>query len=472
MVAKRPLPQHDSSSEQEKERENSQASQNRRRQRGLQRLQSLARTVSPPCSAKKVSRANDDLPHTKSVSAAIEAGEQTITDHVAFYSNHLLSALSSRSWPDPTSPRLNHSNWIDLYTRNAGSLKGSHFVVHQHDHPIAGTHYDLRLQCNPTSSISFAIMYGLPGDPNSRRLNRNATETRVHCLWNHLIETASHATGSMLIWDTGRYEVLPYSVEQGDGETTDGGEDSDEAVAVAGSGKKLQTEQEKLRQAFQRRKVKLRLHGTRLPGGYTLSLRLNKENDRVEQPRKPARRRRRKVIPPSAANDPSDSDSERPSSQDHPFKPPPLKRGLSSLSRLESPPQSPNRKKVDGYEAASTDAENENLAAVASDDEEEAIRAKNAYIGAVNDVGSIHQRKWFLSVDRISSGFTKQTCTSKAGFSEIQWTRRGTGGYERFVVGGREIERSVVTGRLAGDILKDEGVIGYVPRGLWRAINY
>jgi hypothetical protein len=26
-------------------------------------------------------------------------------------------------------------------------------------------------------------MYGLPGDPNSKRLNRNATETRIHCLW-------------------------------------------------------------------------------------------------------------------------------------------------------------------------------------------------------------------------------------------------------------------------------------------------
>jgi hypothetical protein len=26
-------------------------------------------------------------------------------------------------------------------------------------------------------------MYGLPGDPNSQRLNRNATETRIHCLW-------------------------------------------------------------------------------------------------------------------------------------------------------------------------------------------------------------------------------------------------------------------------------------------------
>jgi hypothetical protein len=31
--------------------------------------------------------------------------------------------------------------------------------------------------------VSWAIMYGLPGDPNSIRLNRNATETRIHCLW-------------------------------------------------------------------------------------------------------------------------------------------------------------------------------------------------------------------------------------------------------------------------------------------------
>jgi len=27
---------------------------------------------------------------------------------------------------------------------------------------------------------------------------------------NHLIETASPKTGSMIIWDTGEYEILPY----------------------------------------------------------------------------------------------------------------------------------------------------------------------------------------------------------------------------------------------------------------------
>lgn len=33
---------------------------------------------------------------------------------------------------------------------------------------------------------------------------------------NHLIETASVSTGSLLIWDTGEYEMLPYrdSIEQ------------------------------------------------------------------------------------------------------------------------------------------------------------------------------------------------------------------------------------------------------------------
>lgn len=57
-------------------------------------------------------------------------------------------------------------------------------MIHQHDHPIAGPHYDLRLQFSDTSSVSWSVMYGVPGDPNGgRRVNRNAIETRVHCLW-------------------------------------------------------------------------------------------------------------------------------------------------------------------------------------------------------------------------------------------------------------------------------------------------
>jgi hypothetical protein len=82
----------------------------------------------------------------------------------------------------PATPRLPIDKWIDLYRHNEDA-QGHHFVIHQHDHPVAGTHYDLRLQFSETSSVSWSIMYGLPGDPNSQRLNRNATETRVHCLW-------------------------------------------------------------------------------------------------------------------------------------------------------------------------------------------------------------------------------------------------------------------------------------------------
>lgn len=111
--------------------------------------------------------------------AAVEAGDVDLNDPVSFFSSNLLQMAH----PEVAGvPRIPHSDWLDLYQRNQNP-HGRHFVIHQHDHPVAGTHYDLRLQCNGTSSISWACMYGLPGDPNSRRLNRNATETRVHNLW-------------------------------------------------------------------------------------------------------------------------------------------------------------------------------------------------------------------------------------------------------------------------------------------------
>ena len=36
------------------------------------------------------------------------------------------------------------------------------------------------------------------------------TDWMLSLLKNHLIETASASTGSLIIWDTGEYEVLPY----------------------------------------------------------------------------------------------------------------------------------------------------------------------------------------------------------------------------------------------------------------------
>lgn len=111
--------------------------------------------------------------------AAIEAGEEKIENHLEVFSTRLHEAIRPRM---PSETRLAHSDWIDLYQRNQHP-HGRHFVIHQHDHPVSGPHYDLRLQFSESSSLSFALMYGLPGNPNSRKLNRNATETRVHNLW-------------------------------------------------------------------------------------------------------------------------------------------------------------------------------------------------------------------------------------------------------------------------------------------------
>jgi hypothetical protein len=125
-------------------------------------------------------KATAEIAHSASpATAAVESGSVDLEDPVSFFSTKLLQAVRPEL---PGVPRLSHERWLDIYHRNQHA-HGRHFVIHQHDHPVAGTHYDLRLQCNATSSISWACMYGLPGDPNSRRLNRNATETRVHNIW-------------------------------------------------------------------------------------------------------------------------------------------------------------------------------------------------------------------------------------------------------------------------------------------------
>lgn len=138
-------------------------------------ISSLKTSVSPPPKRKSVS-------HQESRElASIEAGEVEVTDHLGIFSTKL-SQYTRPSSISQSTPRLAINDYIDLYRRNSHPT-GRHFVIHQHDHPIAGPHYDLRLQFSETSSVSWSIMYGLPGDPNSEKLNRNATETRIHCLW-------------------------------------------------------------------------------------------------------------------------------------------------------------------------------------------------------------------------------------------------------------------------------------------------
>lgn len=359
----------------------------------------------------------------KSDSAAIEAGEVEIRDHLDYFYQH----LSKTSRP-ALGPRISFNAWRDLYQRNQHP-HGRHFVVHQHDHPVSGVHYDLRLQISATSSISFAVPYGLPGNPNSQRPNRMAIETRVHNLWNHLIESASHATGSLMIWDTGEYEVLPRPQKRQ--KTTDD-ELSDDEKPAETSGL---SQSDLLHEAFRSRHIHLRLHGSKLPRGYTIALRLPQSNHTAAQSKKPARKRRRqdpsKVMSKGSIATDSDSDS-----------------GTGPTSHVAIDPEA---------------GDDDLAAAIASEDDEDAtIRANNAYTGVTNSVGSVHQRHWFLTLDRTYSGFRKARSGSEAG--------RWVGDWDAFYVQGRDAERSVVTGRSADEVMADENVEKFVGRKMWRPI--
>lgn len=104
--------------------------------------------------------------------------------------------------------------------------------------------------------------------------------------------------------------------------------------------------------------------------------------------------------------------------------------------------------------------------------EDEQVRLTNAYPGATNSIGSIHRRRWFLSMDRQASGFS--ACIEKDGTKTWRKVNDDQGGAvskdEGFLVLGRDHERSIVTGRTASEVMHDEGVQGYVGRKGWRAV--
>ncbi|KAA8614496.1 LigD-N domain-containing protein [Pyrenophora tritici-repentis] len=195
--------------------------------------------------------------------------------------------------------------------------------------------------------MSFAIPKGLSGDPNSKSIGRLAIETQVHNYWNHLIESASTKTGSLLIWDTGTYSVLPRTKKKSrtpspqttDDEVTETDSDTDEI-----------------------RKVQHSKHAT-FDCGYTVILRLP-SNEITKRPtaRRKSRQKtsqRSSSVPPTIS---SDDDSE-----------------LSEQS--------------DQIQKAAQDVDTDT-------EEDTQTRANNAYPGSTNDIGSIHQRHWFLQLDR------------------------------------------------------------------------
>ncbi|KAK3945386.1 putative abc1 domain protein [Diplogelasinospora grovesii] len=383
-----------------------------------------------------------------STAAAIEAGEVKITDH----STHFSDLLSRAALPNV--PRLSVAAYKALYDSSINNEKGAHFVIHQHDHPVAGTHYDLRLQINGTSSASWAIMYGLPGNPNSVRLSRNATETRVHCLWNHLIESASAATGSLIIWDTGTYTVLPLLIRgrdpdpdntDDDDENDDGGETHDRSGM---------TEQQKLHTAFAARKIRLQLNGARLPKPYVINMRLTTEDDIAGRSKvlsaafKPPRSRRRRTRPSTAETSSDSSESE-------------------DAPELGTP--DPSHTEEDTAKLSAMERELREL-------EDEEVRRTNAYPGANNTIGSVHQRRWFVMLDRVGSGFRKTQKGGKTTWEpdpEVQKEKekeQGPRASYPFYVRGPDHERSIVTGRLAADVVRDEGVKDFKHRKGWRAV--
>ncbi|KAH7078901.1 DNA polymerase ligase-domain-containing protein [Paraphoma chrysanthemicola] len=404
---------------------------------------SLARDISPPRPLKRRKTSSASSPNitpepilsVEPTLAAVEAGKAKIDDHLAYFKNHLSKA--SRETTEGVA-RLSIDEFAALYHNNQHQY-GHHFVIHQHNHPKAGVHYDLRLQFSESSSMSFAVPKGLPGNPDSRSIGRMAIETRVHNYWNHLIESASDKTGSLLIWDTGTYEVLPrkhekrnkkgmpspQTTDEEDSESDPGDEDARTAIRTPSDEKH---ENEKLVEAFKSRYIRLRLHGTRLPHGYTIILRLP-SNEIIKRPT--ARRKRRQK--PSVTRQRSSVDSDNDSIDE-----------------------------VIQEEEVNDDLDTDT-------DEDTQTRATNAYPGSTNDIGSVHQRHWFMQLDRHNSGFVLDRADGGKG----RWIQGKDGnGFAAFLVRGRDHERSVVTGRLARDVESDEGVEGFVGRGGWIGIEH
>ena len=122
--------------------------------------------------------------------------------------------------------------------------------------------------------------------------------------------------------------------------------------------------------------------------------------------------------------------------------------------------------------------------------EDEQVRQTNAYPGASNTIGSVHQRRWYLSLDRPACGFLEKKRNgrstwelSREGSEDIgasdkahERTRSGASSQEGsrlafpFYVRGVDHETSAVTGRRAADILRDEGIQTFNRRKGWMPV--
>lgn len=197
--------------------------------------------------------------------------------------------------------------------------------------------------------------------------------------------------------------------------------------------------------------IRLRLHGTRLPKNYTVILRLPStyNNYASKQQSAPSglKNKRRRVDPDSLT-----------------IKPKPAVTPASTDSEHEFEAGSPEAMNATAASAAIAMSEGEGEA----EEEYARIRQDNAYPGATNSIGSVHQRQWYLMLDQANSGLVRDRSPSR---NKGYWKRGIAGeGFEAFFVRGPEYERSVVTGRLSEEVMADEGVDGFVARKMWRPI--
>lgn len=246
----------------------------------------------------------------------------------------------------------------------------------------------------------------------------------------------------MLVWDAGFYEVLPRRGGKGperdpgsaEGSQSSGCEEVREGEVKGEKGGEEEGlfENSKLMEAFGRRKIRIRLHGARLPKGYTLDMFVAPGSRHLHEPRAVVGRKKRRVVKVMETSSEGEEESDTPI---------PVADALGAEWALEW-----ERKEVEKRE----------------------VRRVNAYPGAENTIESLYQRKWFMCLDREGSGFCR------AGIDGTWERRKGEGGvlegFEPFYVRGVEEERSVVTGMKAEDMMSDAGVVGFVRRKGWRAI--
>lgn len=120
--------------------------------------------------------------------------------------------------------------------------KGSIFVIQKHD--ASTLHYDFRLEMDGVLK-SWAVPKGPSTDPSEKRLAIPTPDHDIdHADFEGVIPDGKAGAGPVLIWDRGRYENLA---------------EDDEGNGVPS-----------MHEAFDQGRIRVRLNGKKLRGGYAL----------------------------------------------------------------------------------------------------------------------------------------------------------------------------------------------------------